>query len=98
MAAPNARRTKVLRGSSIALPHELTLRNSEGSIYFRIARPPGAQSLPLISRNAGTSADSFGKKLNPFGDDVEGHLSTAVLVAWREAASTVETVGAIEAA
>jgi hypothetical protein len=33
------------------------------SIYFRIARPPKAQSLPLIVRNVGRSAGSSQIKL-----------------------------------
>jgi len=36
----------------------------ESISIFESARPPGAQSLPLISRNVGTSADSSDTKLH----------------------------------
>jgi len=39
---------------------------------FRSDRPPGAKSPPLISRNVGTSADTSTRKLDLFGDYVEG--------------------------
>jgi len=39
---------------------------------FGIARPPRAQSLPLIPRNVGTSAGSSAGKLHYFPGRVEG--------------------------